>query len=305
MIHTARQLPPIRSWLFAPGNVPRFLDRVFGSDADAAVLDLEDAVPVAEKDRARALVAETLERRAVNPATRTLSFVRVNGCRSRELEADLATVIRRGLDGLRVPKVESAEEIVELDARLCDAERSAGLDVGWLPFVCGIESAAGIMAAAAIADASPRVLALSFGAADFAADVGAREGPDRAETLAARSVLVLASRTAGIRPPVDSVHVMLDDEAGLERTTHAGRDLGFFGRGAIHPRQVQVINAVYTPDAATLARARAIIAAAEEAAALGSGSLRLADGTFVDLAIVRRAHLVVRLAETLGGATTY
>ncbi len=290
-------LPLIRSWLFAPGNVPRFLERAFATDADAVVLDLEDAVPPGEKDRARELVSRALDARAVTRDAGPLAFVRVNGSRSPELRDDLAAVVRSGLAGLRVPKVETADEVVELDARLGASEQLAGLPLGSVSLVCGIESALGVLAAASIAGASPRVLALSFGAADFAADVGLTEGPARRETLTARSMLVLASRAAGIRPPIDSVHVAIDDAAGLERTTHEGRSLGFFGRSAIHPAQLPIINRVFSPSAEERSRARAIIEAAGAAAAAGSGSFRLSDGTFVDRAIVRQAELLVRLAE--------
>lgn len=290
-------LPPIRSWLFAPGNVPRFLDRVHSAGADAVVLDLEDSVPAADKAQARRLVAETLEARAGRSGP--LTFVRVNAPGSVALEADLEAILRPGLDGIRVPKVEDPEAVIALDALLASIAPRAGLDAARLPLVLGIESARGVLAAGAIATASPRVLALAFGAADFAADVGSTEGPDRLETLTARSQLALASRAAGIRPPVDSTSTDLDDEAALERTTREGRDLGFFGRGAIHPRQVPVINRVYTPTAAELDRARSIVEAADAAATVGSGSLRLADGTFIDLAIVRRARLVLALADRL------
>ena len=290
-------LPLIRSWLFAPGNVPRFLSRVFAAGADAVVLDLEDSVPAGEKGRARRLVAEALAGRAGTAGP--LTFVRVNAPGSGELVADLEAIVRPGLDGIRIPKVEDAGAVVEFVAQLDAIAFRAGVDVARLPLVCGIETARGVGQATAIAASSPRVLALSFGAADFAADLGLAEGPDRLETLTARSLLVLASRAAGIRPPVDSVSVALDDAAALERTTRQSRDLGFFGRGAIHPRQVPIINRVFTPSPDELARARAVVEAADGAAGLGSGSFRLADGTFIDLAIVRRARLVIGLGERL------
>lgn len=293
----ARDLPLIRSWLFVPGNVPRHLARAYASGADAVVLDLEDAVPLAEKERARGLVAKVLATRA---GTRgPLTFVRVNAPGSGHVAADLEAIVRPGLDGIRVPKVDGAGAIVELETHLVRAASRNGIDATGLPIVCGIESARGVADAPAIAASSPRVLALSFGAADLAADLDLVEGADRLETLTVRSLLVLASRAAGIRPPIDSVSVVIDDPIGLERTTRQGRGLGFFGRGAIHPTQVPIINSVFTPSPDELARARAIVEAAEAGAAAGSGSLRLADGTFIDLAIVRRARDVIGLGERL------
>lgn len=293
----ARRWRPIRSWLYAPGNSPRLLEKVFHARADAVILDLEDSVPPAEKGAARRLVAEAVasHRDPGGPAL----FVRINQPDGAEAELDLEGVVGPGLDGLRVPKVETPQSIERLDARLTALERCRGLAVGALPLVCGIESAAGVLAAAGLAGASPRVAALAFGAADFVRDIGAAGGLDGLETLYARSHLVLASRAAGIGPPVDSVYTRLDDDAGLEASSRQGRALGFFGRSCIHPRQVPIINAVYTPTAEEVERARGVVEAAAAAEQTGTGALRLAGGQFVDAAIVRRAADLLRLAEAL------
>jgi citrate lyase subunit beta / citryl-CoA lyase len=294
-------LPPMRSWLYAPGNNPRLLEKVFGAGSDAVILDLEDAVPPGEKARARDLVIDAVRGRAGQPGPAV--FVRINHPESGLAEADVATVVQPGLDGLRVPKVEDAETVRRVEGWLVAAEQRAGLPAGSMALVCNVESAAGVWRALEIAEASPRVKALAFGAADFVRDVAARVGPDGLETLYARSRLVLVARVAGIRPPVDSVYTRLDDEEGLERTTRQGRDLGFFGRSAIHPRQVAAINRVYTPSEEEVGRAREVVTAAASAEAGGSGALRLPSGDFVDVAIVRRAEAVLRLADALGAPT--
>jgi citrate lyase subunit beta/citryl-CoA lyase len=294
-------LPPIRSWLYAPGNNPHLLEKVFGAGSDAVILDLEDAVPPGEKEHARDLVAEAVRgRRGVRgPAV----FVRVNHPDSGLAEADVAAVVQPGLTGLRVPKVEDAETVRRVEGWLAEAEQRTGLPAGSVALVCNVESAAGVWRALEITQASSRVQALAFGAADFVRDVGARVGPDALETFHARSHLVLAARVAGVRPPVDSVYTRLDDQDGLERTTCQGRDLGFFGRSAIHPRQVPTINRVYTPSGDEVSQAREVVAAAANAEAAGSGALRLPGGEFVDVAIVRRAEAVLQLAEALGAPT--
>ena len=289
--------PPIRSWLYAPGNNPKLLDRVFSAGADAVILDLEDAVPPAEKVRARELVAVAV--RARHGRSGPSVFVRINHPDSGPAEEDVAAVVGPGLDGLRVPKVEDARTVERVDAWVAEGERRAGRPVGELGLVCNIESAAGVWRAAEIASVRPRVRALGFGVADFARDVNALVGPDGLETLYARSRLVIASRVAGIGPPVDSVHTQLQDDEGLERTTRQGRALGFFGRSAIHPRQVGIINAVYTPTDEEVERARVVVRAAATAEATGSGALQLPDGQFVDIPIVRRAEETLRLAEAL------
>ena len=291
-------LPPVRSWLYAPGNNPRLLDKVFGAGSDAVILDLEDAVPPTEKERARGLVAETLAGRPNQPGP--VVFVRINHPDGPLAEADIAAVVQPGLAGLRLPKVESPESVRRVERLVAAAERHAGLPPGSVVLVCNIESAAGVWWAADIARSSPRVLALAFGAADFVRDVGATVGGAGLETLYARSRLVLAARVAGVRPPVDSVYTRLDDEDGLERTTRQGRDLGFFGRSAIHPRQIPVINRAYTPGDEEVSRAREVVTAARSAEATGSGALRMPNGEFVDVAIVRRAEAVLQLAEALG-----
>jgi citrate lyase subunit beta/citryl-CoA lyase len=180
-------------------------------------------------------------------------------------------------------------------------EREQHLEVGRTRIVCNIESATGAWNALEIAAASSRVLALAFGAVDFARDLGLSIGPDRQETLYARSRLVLASRVAEIRRPIESVYVDIADLDGLARTTHESRALGFFGRSTIHPTQVPIVNDAFAPDADEVRRAREVIAGAREAAATRTGALRLASGDFVDVAVVRRAEDTLRLAAELSG----
>jgi len=283
-------LPPLRSWLYAPGNNPRLLERVFTGGADAVILDLEDAVPPGEKLRARAMVAEAVRARAgrAGPAV----FVRVNHPDTGLAQADVEAALGPGLDGLRIPKVESADIV-----RLVDSWTGQSV-----PLVCILESAAGVLMAREIAAASPRVMTLAFGAADFLRDIDGSATPDALETLYARSHVVLAARAGGVRPPVEGVFTRLDDAAGLEHTTRQSRALGFFGRAALHPRQVPVINAVYTPSEAEITRAREVVQTAAVAETVGSGALRLPNGDFVDVAIVRRAQATLDLAQALAAA---
>ncbi len=295
-------LAPIRSWLYAPGNNPGRLEKVFAAGADAAILDLEDAVPAAEKDRARLLVAEAIRARHAAPGPAV--FVRINHPATGRAEEDVYAVVQAGLHGLRVPKVEDAETVRHVHAWVASAETRSGLPLGELPLVCNVESAAGVWNAVEIAAASPRVMALGYGAADFERDVGATPGPDGIETLYARSCLVVASRVAGVRPPIDSVYRHLQDDAGLERSTRQARALGYFGRSAIHPRQVPVINAVFTPSDDEVARAREVVDAAAHAEDAGAGALRLSSGEFVDVAVVRRAEAVLRLAQAFPSGRT-
>jgi len=294
-------LPPIRSWLYAPGNNAKLLARAPQTEADAVIFDLEDSVPRGEKERARAMVAEAIA--GSLSGGYPFLFVRVNHPETGLTQAEVQAVVRPGLAGLRVPKMESARSVQLVAEWVAEAEAAAGLAAGSVALVLGIESAVGLWRAVEIAEADPRVHALAFGAVDFAKDVDARpESSDGRELLYAKSRLVVASRVAGVRAPVDSVYPKLDDDDGLERETRAGRALGFYGKSAIHPRQLATINRVYTPSDAELALANEIVEAAEQAEDLGIGALRLPNGEFVDVPIVERARALLDLAARLAAS---
>ena len=262
-----------RSYLFAPGHNAKLLGRVFDAGADAVMLDLEDAVPPDAKDRARAMVAEVL---AEHPA-----WVRINAPRTALAEADLAAVADRAY-GIRIPKTESVHDVTWVTAR------APGKQI-----ICAIETARGVLAAAEIA-AVPGVRHLAMGGVDLARDLGATSG--NLQTLYVRSHLVIASRAAGIEPPIDSVYAQLDDETGLREQAVFARSLGFFGKSAIHPRQLPVLHEVFTPTDQEAAWAREVLAAFDAA---GGGAVQLPSGEFVDLPVADRARRLLQLATAL------
>ncbi len=279
-----------RSYLFAPGNNERLLSKVFAAGADAVVLDLEDAVAEPEKERARELVSWAL--RELASAHRAPAWVRINPLDGEHWRRDVRAVVRPGLVGLRVAKAESPLDLQLLDEELSQAEERAGMRPGGLRLTCTIESAAGVYRAFELAS-HPRVSHLAFGAADFVADISA--DPDYPQaTLWARSQLVVAARAAGIASPIAAVHTALDDEEGLRETTLEARRLGFFGRSAIHPRQLPVLHQVFTPQREEIEGARRIVDAFE---ASGGGASVLAGGQFLDAAVVRRARAVLELVK--------
>jgi len=256
-----------RTWLFAPGHSEKLLRQVFEAGADVALLDLEDAVPPDIKERAREMVALVAAERAC--------WVRVNRAGSEECARDLAA-LAGSVVGIRVPKVESAADVAWV------AERAPGV-----PLDCTIESARGVMAAFEIASA-PACTFLSYGGLDLAADLGIQGGDQ--ETLFARSYLVVAARAAGKPPPSDGVYPMLYDDGGLRQETEAARRLGFFGKSAIHPRQVPIIHEVFAPTPDEVAWARRVLAAFEES---GGAATRTADGEFVDTPVAERARRIM------------
>ena len=292
-----KELPPLRSHLYAPGNNARLFEKAFSAGADAVILDLEDAVPPAEKIRAREIVAEAVRSRVDKPGP--VTFVRINHPSSGLAEDDVCAVVQPGLAGMRVPKVEDAETVRRVAAWVEKTEAANGLPTGSVVIVCTIESAAGLFRAYEIATAHPRVIGLAYGATDFVRDVGVTPGAEGLETLYACSQLVLISRVAGVRPPVDSVYRHLDDPTGLEKNARQARALGFFGKSVIHPKQVPIVNAVFTPSEEEIAHARMIVELARQAEAQGQGAVQNSSGEFIDVAVVRRAESILLLAGSL------
>lgn len=278
--------------MFVPGNRSRFIEKALALEVDAIFLDLEDGVPPAEKPSARELVAEALRRPSGGPAR----YVRINAVGSRWFEEDLTAVLVSGLEGLCLPKVEAPEEVREAAGRL------AGFDAaGRVRIVAAIESARGLVAAAQIAAADPRVIALMLGAEDFALDLGLgtrREGESR-ELLYARSALVVAAASAHVMS-IDGVFPDLENPGGLLAEAVEARRLGFSAKSTFNPRQVELINRTFLPSEDEISYARRVVRAFDEASARGDGSVAVG-GQLVDRPIVLRAkHL---LAMVSGGAS--
>ncbi len=274
--------PPIRSYLYVPGSDPRRIEKALASEADAVILDLEDAVAPNRKEEARETIAGFLRSRHEKPV-----FVRVNAPGSALAEEDIEAVAGPNLAGLRLPKTESAETVRQVAGRLEDLECEAAIQ-------CLIESALGLELAFEIARAHERVVGLSLGEADLAADLGVR---DEAGLLYARSRLVVASRAAGLPSPVQSVYTNVRDEEGLRRSTEEGKKGGFVGRSAIHPNQLSTINEVFTPTEEEVAEAKDLLARLKESTGTGAGGFAMEDGRFVDEAVVGSARLTLALAR--------
>ncbi|MCZ7561058.1 MAG: CoA ester lyase [Burkholderiaceae bacterium] len=261
-----------RSLLFVPGSRPDRFDKAMAAGADAVVVDLEDAVAPADKDRAReALAAWLAPGRAV--------IVRINGADTGWFRDDLALCARPGVSAVMLPKAERADDIAAL--------RAAGAATV-LPLV---ESAAGFAALAAIAGA-PGVQRLAFGSLDFGVDLGMRDALED-ELLFFRSQLVLASRLAGLQPPVDGVSTAIDDAARLRDDALRARRLGFGGKLCIHPRQVADVNRHFAPTEAERAWAQRVL----DAAAASGGAAVAVDGKMIDKPVILRAQAILRDAQ--------
>lgn len=291
---------PIRSLLFTPGNDAHKVAKVATFGSDAVILDLEDAVPIAEKEATRPRVREALPTLSPGP----LRYVRVNAFDTGLTRGDLEAVVCPALDGIKLPKVERPEDVREADDLIGTLEAQEGMAVGSVDLIPTIETACGVLSAQAIASASKRVKRLSFGAADFCRDVGVRFSgnlweADGLELLYARSHLVLSSRAAGIEPPLDTVWIDIRDNEGLERDARTALRLGFGGKSAIYPAQVAIINTVFSPTEAEVALARKIVEAFDAAEASGSAAIQV-DGRMIDYPIAIKARWVLDRARSFG-----
>jgi citrate lyase subunit beta/citryl-CoA lyase len=285
----------IRSYLFAPGNHPRKVEKVFGAGADAVILDLEDAVAIAEKEATRAVVVA-----AMRLPRQLRGYVRVNAADTRWCMADIDAVAGPWLDGIVLPKAESAEQVRHVGERISECERRVGMPLGTLELMPLVETALGVESAAAIAAGSPRVARLAFGGGDYTHDLDLVWTDAEVELAYARARLAHASRIAGIEPPVDTVVLQVRDVEAFRRSAHHGRSMGFAGKLCIHPDQVQACNEVFTPSRAEVERALAVVRAFEAAEAGGSASIQL-DGQFIDYPVVDKARRVLALAGRTKG----
>ena len=286
----------LRSLLFAPANHPRHVEKALTGESDGVILDLEDAVAIAEKPEARHAARRALEGRGSAPGPR--AFVRVNSLPTPFAYDDLRAVVGPGLDGVIVPKVESAAQVATVDWLLTQLERAAGLPNGTVEIMPIIETAAGLTQMAAIATASPRLRRLNFGAGDFSLDTNMTWTAGHEGLLWARVQVVIVSRAAGLEPPLDTVYAQLDDLDGLKREAEQALRLGFQGKACIHPRQVEVVNAVFTPSESEVERARAIVAAFDEAEAQGVASIRIGS-QFIDYPVAERARRTLEVAAQI------
>jgi len=276
-----------RSRLYAPGNNPRLLAGIDLHDADCILLDLEDSVPLQEKSAARILVKHLLMTLDLPEA-----WVRINPLSSYGAN-DLDEVVLGRPHGICLPKAESAADVEALAQSLSEKERELGIPVGTTYIMPIIETAKGILQAEEICTADERVVVVSFGAEDFTRDMGAKRTHD--SLLFARSMLVTAAKSARIQAS-DTVYADLTDEAGLIAETKLARDLGFDGKGAINPRQIEPIHSVFSPSEEEIEEAMKVISTAEEAERKGMGAVALG-GKMIDRPVLERARRTLRLAR--------
>jgi citrate lyase subunit beta / citryl-CoA lyase len=282
----------LRSPLFVPGNKGNMLEKALGLKPDAFVPDMEDSVPAAEKANARETVANFLPRLA---AAGIPVIPRVNSLDTEWIEADLAAVVGPTIFGISVGKVRNAGDISAISQLVGDLERRAGLTVGTLRLLPWIETAEAIVNVSAICRASERIVAVAFGGEDFTNDMGVERLEDEIQIAYARQALCVAARAAHVLA-LDTPYFKLRDPEGLRDSSLRAKSIGFKGRFAIHPEQLDALSECFSPSAQEIAHAERVVAAYEEAEARGRASTSL-DGWVIDVPVVKRARALLELAR--------
>jgi citrate lyase subunit beta / citryl-CoA lyase len=285
-----------RTFLFAPGNHPRRVEKALSLDADAVILDLEDACPIAEKVATRSVVVAACQR-----LRKCLGYVRINATSTEYGYGDIVAVVQKGVDGIILPKLETVDEIRAVDWVIGNLEKERGLPVGAIDLLPIIETGKGMINIRTITAAGTRVKRIAFGAGDFTLDMNMAWSRVETELLTYRSECVLASRAADIDPPIDTVWVDLKDREGFVNSTRHIKALGFQGKMCIHPDQVSLANEIFTPSAAEIEWSRKVVQAFDEAENSGSASIQL-EGKFIDYPIVYRARRVLETMRRIAGS---
>ena len=295
---------PGRSWLFVPGNRDRMIAKAASVGADVVMFDLEDSVPPEEKANALGKVSRHLARQPTSSTrgdTKPAAFVRVNRAEGEGLAAQLGPVVRGGLVGICIPKVESPGDVATVSDMLSEFEARASLPAGsvWVQPI--IETALGLLHAEQIAGCDTRVLALAFGAEDFALDMGIDRLDAAAELDQARWHVSVAARAAGVLA-VDCVYPRIDDEDGLIQETTRAKQMGYQGKLIIHPRQIEAVHSAFAPTRREIEDAQHTVEAYEAARLEGKGVTAL-DGRMIDEPVVERARRLLAAAERHPDAT--
>ena len=287
----------LRSLIFVPGNRANMLERALGFNADIIMVDLEDSVPPAEKAAARDLARQWVP--TLRQAGKRV-MVRANSLDTGLTRDELTAVISPDLYGVSVGKTESVWDLREIDRIIAPLEASAGLQPGQIKLIPWIESARAVVNVNELAAALPRSVAIAFGAEDYTNDMGIQRTDDGAEVYHPRATIAIAARAAGVAA-LDSPYVAFRNPEGLRQDAGVARQLGYTGKFAIHPAQIDPINELFSPLPEDVAYARRVMEAWNEAEAAGRGSLNL-DGKMVDVPVVKRAQNLLALAEAINNA---
>lgn len=288
-----------RSMLFVPGNNPGVIKDVQIYRPDSVMFDLEDAIAITEKDSARFLVFNML--RKMGPLYKKLNIetvVRINALDTGYGIEDLEFVVRAQPDVIRIPKTDTAQDVLDVQAHVERIEKEAGIPVGQTKLMVAIESPLGALNAYSIATSSDRLIGMAIGGEDYVTNLKTNRSPEGIELFTARGLIVMAARAAGI-DPMDSVYSDVNNDEGFIMEASKIKQMGFAGKSLIHPRQIELIHKVYTPSDLDIKKAKKIVDATREALEQNKGVFTV-DGKMVDKPIIERAEHVLRLAKAAG-----
>jgi len=288
----------IRTALFVPGNRPDRIEKAFNTEADIVIIDLEDAVPLSEKEISRSKVREK-----VAQFSDRMILIRINGLGSPFIKDDLEEAVVQGVNGIILPKVEKPDDIHEINSLLCAVEKNKAIPDGSIRLFPLIESAAAVQHVyeiLSIKTKPERIYTAAFGAADYTLDMGIEMTTQGTELFYARSRISVACRAAGIARPIDTPFMIdLNDIEGLISDARRAKELGFQGKQVIHPKQIEPCNRIFSPTPEEIARAEKIIQVFEEAEAAGTASIQV-EGKFIDYAVVKKSRDILALAAAIG-----
>ena len=290
-------MKPVRSMLFTPGDRLDMLAKAVNSGTDAVIVDLEDSVSIDSKPEAR----DNLQQLPESPVP---YYVRTNAIETGLLWDDVVAAGRAPSVGVIIPKAEDPRVISQVDGALTALEMTTGREVGSITVIPLVESALGVRLTYEMATASDRVECVMFGGGeqgDLVADLGVEWTPEGTGLMQARSQVLLGARAAGVPYPMEAVFMDFRNQEGLRVECELARTLGYVGKVAIHPAQVEVINDVFTPSPEAVEYQRKVLAAFEEAEAAGKASIAV-DGKMVDYAVARVARTIIARAEAAGRA---
>jgi citrate lyase subunit beta/citryl-CoA lyase len=280
-----------RTMMFVPGANAAMLRDAPLYGADSIMFDLEDAVSLKEKDAARTLVHFALK---TFDYSNVETVVRINGLDAGGAQ-DVEAMVLAGVEVIRLPKTETAQDILDVDAVITSVEKDNQIPVGTTKMMAAIESAEGVLNAREIAKASERLIGIALGAEDYVTNMKTKRYPDGQELAFARNMILHAARAAGIAA-IDTVYSDVDNVTGFQNEVQQIKQLGFDGKSVINPRQIPLVNAIYTPTDKEIQNAKEVIWGIREAEAKGSGVISV-NGKMVDKPIVERAQRVIALAK--------
>ena len=284
-----------RSLLYVPGNMPGMLQNIPVFEADVVMIDLEDAVPLAEKDAARVLTRNFL--RFYKDRNKEM-FVRINPLDTPYGTDDLQEILPALPDGIRMPKADNPELVEKLDTLLTEHEEKLGLDIGHFKIIPSIESAQGVLNCVETARASSRLVALAFGAEDYTASMEIDRTKSGEELFSARNQVVWAAKAAGVQA-IDSIFSDVSDMDALRAETLLVKRLGFTGKSLVNPRQIEIIHDVFRPTAEEIQHALEVMEAIKRAREMGTGVISM-KGKMVDAPVVARAARTIREGIAFG-----